>query len=102
MLHQGQAQAANKEMEMVIMLEFPKALQDIIMPDFNSLVFLELFCAQSNVPGWPLSLAQGCWNLEQLSAFLDMYLCLSSTFPERGRNCCFLSTIFVPGMVPNI
>lgn len=95
-LHQGQAQATDGEMEMMIRLEFPKALQDIIM------LFLELFCAQSKVPGWPLSPAQGCWNLEQFSASLDVYLCLSSAFPERGRNCGFLSTSCVPGMVPNI
>lgn len=90
-----------KEMEM-IRLEFSKALQDIIMLGFYSLLFLELFCAQSKVDGWPLSPAQGCWNLEQFSASLDVYLHLSSAFPERGRDCGFLSTSFVPGMVPNI
>lgn len=86
----------------MIRLEFSKALQDIIMLDFYSLLFLELFCAQSKVEGWPLSPAQGCWNLEQFSASLDVYLHLSSAFPKRGRDCGFLSTSFVPGMVPNI
>lgn len=90
----------DKQMDMKISLEFLKALQGITVLDLYSLLFLKLFCAQSKVMGQPLSAAQGCWDLAQFSASLDVYLCLSSAFPEKGGNCSFPSASFVPGIVP--